>query len=73
MRKAKREKVAIRFPASYYLDAILEDNSSAWGGVSFKGETLKHFLDEEEIDYDTPMYQVNRILEECGIKSIKKF
>lgn len=52
------------------LNTVLEDDSTANGGVSFKGETLKNFLDETGISYSASMEEINNALIECGIKPI---
>lgn len=50
----------------------LEGNTD-WGGISFRGETLKDFIDEDpELNYDSSLYKVNQILRQCNIKKIKK-
>src|SRR5699024_7418056 len=50
------------------LNTVLEDDNTANGGVSFKGETLKNFLDETGISYSASMEEINNALIECGIK-----
>ena len=52
------------------LNTVLEDDNTANGGVSFKGETLRNFLDETGIDYNASMEEINNALIECGIKPI---
>src|SRR5699024_8475762 len=52
------------------LNTVLEDDNTANGGVSFKGETLRNFLDETGIDYNASMEEINNALVECGIKPI---
>ena len=47
-----------------------DDNTTPYGGVSFSGETLKDFLDEAEINYSTNLEEINKALNECGIKQI---
>lgn len=64
-----------------FLDYELEDASfedydgdTAWGGISFTGETLQNFIDElqdEGLSYDTPMSEINKALRGCNIKPIK--
>ena len=54
------------------LNIVLQDDSSCNGGVAFNGETLKDFLDEMGLSYNTPLRKVNRALKECGIKKIKR-
>ena len=53
-----------------YLDYILKDDETLNGGTSFNGETLRDFLDSVEIEYATPMEEINKALVECGIKPI---
>ena len=52
------------------LNTKLEDDTTPYGGVSFSGETLKDFLDEAEINYSTSLEEINKALNECGIKQI---
>src|SRR5699024_10047129 len=54
------------------LNTVLEDDNTTNGGVSFKGETLKNFLDETGIDYNASMEEINNALVECGIKPNKE-
>lgn len=54
-----------------FLNTILQDDDKLYGGVSFDGETLKDFLEEIEKPLDSPMWKVNKWLEECGIKPIE--
>ena len=56
--------------ANDYLDVVLKDDKTETGGTSFMGETLKDFLDELEIDYNTPIGDVNKTLVDCGIQPI---
>lgn len=53
-----------------YLDYILKDDETPYGGTSFNGETLRDFLDSVEIEYATSMEEINKALVECGIKPI---
>src|SRR5699024_8142275 len=52
------------------LNTVLEDDNTANGGVSFKGETLRNFLDETGIDYTASIEEINSALIEYGIKPI---
>lgn len=52
------------------LDTQLRDDDTATGGVSYAGQTLREFLDEVELPYDTPLPQINQVLKENGIKEI---
>lgn len=58
------------------LDYKLEDDGSSTGGLSFAGETLKDFLDEEleelnlEDSLDTSIFWINDRLKVCGVKEI---
>ena len=56
--------------ANEYLDVLLKDDKTETGGMSFMGETLKDFLDELEMDYNTPINEVNKALVDCGIEPI---
>ena len=57
--------------AKDYLDCVLEDDTTPYGGVGFAGETLRDFLQEAELSEDAPMKNVNAYLHQCGIKPIK--
>lgn len=58
------------------LDYKLEDDGSSTGGLSFAGETLKDFLDEDleelnlEDSLDTSIFWINDRLKVCGVKEI---
>ena len=52
------------------LNTVLKDDNTTNGGVSFKGETLRNFLDETGISYNASMKEINNALIECGIKPI---
>lgn len=55
-----------------YLDTVLEDDCSDYGGTAFAGETLGDFLLGSNLS-DTDvycMYELNTILKENGIKPI---
>lgn len=54
------------------LDIVLVDDDTETGGTSFCGETLKDFLDEVGMNYDTPLPVINKALRECGIEPIKE-
>ena len=56
--------------AKYYLNSILADDRTDKGGISFIGETLNDFLEENQMDRETPMEVVNKALVDCGIKPI---
>lgn len=58
------------------LDYELEDDETSTGGLSFAGETLKDFLDEDleelnlEDSLDTSIFWINDRLKACGVKEI---
>lgn len=52
------------------LDVELEDDDSQYGGVSYKGETLRHFMHESNIPYNIKLEELNKILFENGIKQL---
>lgn len=56
------------------MDIELEDDITQHGGISFEGETVRHFV--EEINEDEPIVHdletLNVALEECGILPINK-
>ena len=54
-----------------YLTYVLEDDTTAVGGISFDGETLNDFLSSVGMSPDAPMNEINESLIECGIKPIK--
>ena len=56
--------------AKDYLQVVLEDDSTPYGGISFVGETLENFLAEVDLPIDTDMIEVNEALVECGIKPV---
>lgn len=47
-----------------------DDNTTPYGGISFAGETLRDFMDEAELDYNTSLEEINEALKDCGIKQI---
>lgn len=57
---------------------VLEDDNSGYGGTAFYGETLGDFLDEldpDDIGKDPnklTIREINRLLKECGIRSITR-
>jgi len=53
------------------LNTILEDDDTPYGGTACDRETLKYFLDDIGMPYDTPIEDINKALKECGIKEIK--
>lgn len=53
------------------LDYELVDDDTETGGTSFCGETLRDFLEETGMSYDTPLPVINKALRECGIKEIE--
>lgn len=55
---------------SKYLNVVLEDDSTPFGGVSFLGQTLGDFLEEVGAEKETNMYKVNEMLKTCGISPI---
>ena len=56
---------------SKYLNVVLEDDNTPFGGVSFHGQTLGEFLEEVGAERETNMDKVNEILKTCGISPIK--
>lgn len=54
------------------LDYKLVDDDTLTGGTSFCGETLRDFLEETGMSYDTPLPIINKALRECGIEPIKE-
>lgn len=55
-----------------YFDIELEDDGSPYGGTSFAGETVGDFiqgLGEEDIPKN--LYELNKLLKQCGLKMIK--
>jgi len=54
-----------------FLTYVLEDDTTAVGGISFDGETLNDFLSSVGMSPDAPMNEINESLIECGIKPIK--
>ena len=59
--------------AGFYFNTELLDDSSPYGGIAHRGETLKEFL-EETYDSDDienlDMEEVNTMLKACGIRQI---
>lgn len=52
------------------LDTVLEDdNSVPYGGTAFKGETLRDFIEENDLE-DYSFDKINHELISCGIKPI---
>lgn len=73
-RRAKRrngKRNICESTARDFLDIELEDDGKETGGISFIGETLRDFLDDAGMSYDTPMDVVNKELDECGIEPIQ--
>ena len=56
--------------AKDYLQVVLEDDSTPYGGISFVGETLGDFLTEVDFPINTDIVKVNDALVECGIKPV---
>lgn len=54
------------------LDYELVDDDTLTGGTSFCGETLRDFLDEVGMGYNTPLPIINKALRDCGIEPIKE-
>ncbi|MGF6990430.1 5'(3')-deoxyribonucleotidase [Lachnospiraceae bacterium PM6-15] len=53
------------------LDNHLEDDSSAYGGVAYAGETLRDFIEQDPtLTFFSSVGDINEALEECGIKPI---
>lgn len=57
--------------AKQFVDVVLEDDETDFGGVSFAGETLGDFLKETSLSANTNMDFVNLCLIKCGIKPIE--
>lgn len=53
----------------YFLQAELEDDSTPYGGVSFKGETVQDFINDSNETYNTEA-EVNHDLVACGIRPV---
>ena len=54
------------------LDYKLEDDDTSKGGISFNGETLKDFIeDNPENNLNLSLTEINKRLKECGIKEIE--
>ena len=56
--------------AKDYLQVVLEDDSTPYGGISFVGETLENFLAEVDLPIDTDMIKVNDAWVEWRIKPL---
>lgn len=56
---------------SNYLDVVLEDDGTAFGGVSFQGETVRDFINEVDLSENESLRKLNKALKETGIKKIK--
>ena len=56
--------------AKDFLDYILEDDETEFGGVAFVGETLKDFIEEVGLSMDNDIKSINVALKQCGIKPI---
>ena len=54
----------------HLLDIVLTDDNTLLGGTSHSGETLQEFLEETNINVNTPLDKVNAALKECGIGPI---
>ena len=56
----------------YVLNQKLEDGSSLFGGVSYHGETVADFINDEDVSLNEndDISKLNEILVECGIKEI---
>lgn len=52
------------------LDIELQDDTTAYGGISFVGETLRDFLDSVGLSHDLSIEDINLALKSCGIKEI---
>lgn len=57
--------------AEKYLHIRLEDDDNSKGGKQFEEETLKDFLYDIDVPFNSPMYKVNYWLKQCGLKPIK--
>lgn len=53
-----------------YLDMVLEDDDTPYGGVAFEGETLRDFMQEERLPYNIKLDILNDLLQINGIKRI---
>ena len=56
--------------AAKFLDVIIEDNQTDYGGTSKHNETLHSFLDDVGFDENTDMEEVNEALTSCGCEPI---
>lgn len=54
----------------HLLDIVLTDDNTLLGGTSHSGETLQEFLEDTNINVNTPLDKVNIALKECGIAPI---
>ena len=53
------------------LDVKLEDDERGEGGVSFDGETLRDFMLGLDIPFNISLEDLNKELQDCGIKPLK--
>ena len=64
------ENVEAREGERIDLDQELVDDDTLEGGIAHAGETLREFLDEVGLSYNTPVEKINKALVECGIEPI---
>lgn len=53
-----------------YINIILKDDATSTGGVAYKGENLKAFMDDLEPHEKQNLDDVNESLKACGILPI---
>lgn len=54
-----------------FVSLVLEDDETAYGGISHVGETLGEFCEEMNIDIEkTSINDINIALSECGIRPL---
>lgn len=59
-------------PVNDYMDYILEDDDTPFGGIDYPGETVEDFLLSLGSDgHISTVEQLNEMLVECGIKPIE--
>ena len=49
---------------------LYDDPTISEGGISYQGETLEHFMDDVGLTKETPLDEINKTLQECGIQPI---
>lgn len=59
-------------PVNDYMDYVLEDDDTPFGGVGYLGETVEDFLLSVGSNGNiATVEQLNEMLVECGIKPIR--